>query len=111
MLGSEVRQARLQPEVGEVGCGCDVDLVSALQVQHRGNGIQLLKCSSQVLECSRQFRGGPESRSTAYHQIDAEIVLESFDPLPDRCGRYPERARSRLERPQPQRQLERLEGL
>jgi hypothetical protein len=69
MLGFEALHARLQPKVGEVGCGRDVDLVSALQVQQGGHGIQLLECSSQVLERSREFRGGPQARSTAYHQI------------------------------------------
>ena len=46
-----------------------------------------------------------------YHEISAEIVLESLDPLSDRCGRYPECAPGRLQRSQPQRQLERLKGL
>jgi len=52
---SEAPDARLKPEVREVWNRCDVDLVSALQVQHRGGGFQLLECSAQVPERRRKL--------------------------------------------------------
>jgi hypothetical protein len=61
MLSFEGSHTRLQPKVGEVGRGRDVDLISALQIQHCGIDILLLECSPQVLERFREFGGGPQT--------------------------------------------------
>ena len=108
MFGDERREPRAQPQVDEVGCRGNVNLVAALQVEHGCGRVEFFERRAQVRERSGQFGRRLESRTTAHQQVDSEVILEHFYALTDGCRRHPQYFGSGLQRSHAQRQLERL---
>jgi hypothetical protein len=109
VLGPEGGDPRLQPQVGEVGSGGNVNLGTALQIEQRRRRFQLAERRAQMGDGGSQGGGGLETRAAAHEQIDTEIVLERLQPLTDGGGRDPQDGGRRLQRSGAERQLQRLQ--
>lgn len=81
MRALESADARFEPELGKVRRRRDMNLVTALQVEHGGDGGEVFEGGFKMGECRGERWGGFQARAPAHQKIDAEIILQRLDPL------------------------------
>ena len=106
----ELRKARQQPEFRPVGVRGDVHLVDALEIEYPADRVELSKPRAQVRQRRFEFARRPNARPTAHEQVEAEVILERLDTLPQRRGSDGECGGRSFQRALANRQLQRLQG-